>query len=92
VADDFAVFLEQLMDALPDHRARAAAVSVLSSWSGRRLYIPRRDLQGAERVALAQRMLMVGMSTPDVVFALQARLGCGRTCAYELIRRARSAE
>ncbi len=92
MADDFDSFLVALMDALPDPRARAAAVSVLSAWSGRRLYVRRRDLQGAQRIELARRMLAVGMSVPDVVFALRARLGCGRTAAYELIRRARSDE
>lgn len=84
---DLELLLHELAQ-MPDPVPKARVTALLSSFAGRRLYLSKRHLVRGAHIRHTAQMLASGMERHEVAKALQARLGIGKTTAYDMIQRA----
>jgi len=84
IVTDFELLLHEL-GRLPEMLPRHRVISLLRSFSGRRLTIDGRLMDRLDRVRTASSMLETGMDRAEACRALQARLGVSERTAQRLI-------
>lgn len=83
-----AAFLEALLTAAGQADARRAVESVLKTWAGERIYVPRGPLQrdGDTAADLARRLIFGGVTTRSAAEILRKRRGLSARHARRLVR------
>jgi hypothetical protein len=82
-------FADALLAAMPDTRARLAALTILAKWASCTVYIPAIEQRARRRERAAVNMLANGMDGGEAVEALRQRFGVSQRSAWRDVNAAR---
>mgnify|MGYP006314821805 FL=1 len=88
VCTDFELFLLELQRIPEQEFTRTRVQALLTSFAGRRLYLPRRTLVRPHQVKMAAHLMRSGLTRAEAARQLSNHLDVSESTAYRIIARA----